>query len=97
MQEFTIKGTTGKKYAVTLFPKEICQCPSTGFFLLYCCFSIGLDAETNTKKDLQFNSRNNGRLRKNKQSGRKRPREGDLDDDLQEYPAPDSIFFFAKV
>ena len=29
MAAFVVKGLSGKNYAVTLFPKESCQCPST--------------------------------------------------------------------
>lgn len=94
MQGFMIKGTTGKKYAVTLFPKETCQCPSTGrcYHIIAARLSIGLEAEDDKKRICNLTQlRKNSRLRKNKKSGGKRPREGDLDDDLQVNPAPDSI------
>ena len=94
METFLVKGLSGTKYAVTLFPKESCQCPSTR----RCCHiqaarvSIGLDAEENKKKVVNLTQLlKNARPRKLKKSGRKRPRDEDLADDITIIPAPDSI------
>lgn len=42
---FMILGSQGKHYAVTISPKETCQCPSTGtcYHILAAKMSVGMD------------------------------------------------------
>ena len=94
MQCFLVKTSiSGKKYVVTLFPKETCQCPSTARcnHIIMARIAIALDADDRKKKDLNLDVlRKNTRPRKFKKSGRKRPFDGDLNH-IEVKPAPDAI------
>ena len=78
---FNVNGTSGTTRVVTLFPKETCSCPATGdcYHLLAVRMSLGM---TELKKELKYNLtqlRKNTKSRKDKRSGRKRPRPNDED------------------
>ena len=77
---FNVKGTSGIVRVVTLFPKASCSCPSTGdcYHILAVQRSVGVEG----KKEVQHNLsrlRANTRSRRDKKSGRKRPRPADLE------------------
>ena len=90
MGSFMVQGSRDK-YAVTLFPKEKCQCPSTGtcYHILAAKMSIGLTSnnEKNTVSLSQL--KRNSRKRVDKKGGRKKPRANDYEKDNVN-PAPDS-------
>lgn len=89
MQTFIVQGSKSDKYAVTLHPKEKCQCGSTGtcYHILAAKKSIGLDIEQKkTRVNLTQLAKNN-RKRVDKKSGRKKPSTIDYIDII---PAPDS-------
>ena len=52
MECFIVKGSDDKKYAVTLHPKEKCQCPSTTtcYHILAAKYSTGIKHEDDKKK-----------------------------------------------
>ena len=79
-------GTTGNAHAVRLFPKESCTCPSTNlcYHIIAAKLSIGMNLQDYTHKVNLSQLRRNTRSKKDKNSGRKRPRCGDYE------PAPDS-------
>ena len=87
---FTVLGTTGNSHAVQLFPKETCTCPSTGlcYHIMAVRMSIGIDQQKSLSKVNLSRLRRNARPKKDKTSGRKKPRPGDYDIK----PAPDSLF-----
>jgi len=87
---FTVEGTGGNAHCVRLFPKESCTCPATSqcYHILAARISIGLDTPNMKRKKVHLSQlRRNTRARKDKTSGRKRPRTSDYD----VVPAPDSI------
>ena len=92
MKCFVVKGSCGQKYAVTLFPKETCQCPSTRHcrHILSAMMAIGFEPgeDKNTINLTQL--RKNSRVRKDKKAGTKRGRKGDKDN-ISVIAAPDSI------
>ena len=78
---FNVKGLTGVMRVVTLFPKETCSCASTGecYHIIAAKLSVGIPLQ---QKDTEHNLsqlRRNTRCRKEKRSGRKRPRPNDVD------------------
>lgn len=87
LHTFTVIGTT-RPHVVTLFPKESCSCPSTTqcYHIMAAKMSIGQTDNTQPKTLNLSQLRKNSRSRKDKRSGRKRPRPGDCD----VLPAPDS-------
>ena len=85
---FTVVGTDRETpNLVKLFPKQTCSCPSTSecYHIIAAKLSIGLESQSEKKINLT-QLRKNIRSRKEKRSGRKRPRPGDCDIT----PAPDS-------
>ena len=88
LKVFTAKGTN-KPHAVTLFPKETRTCPSTVtcYHIIAARMSVGINDEKNPKQWNLSQLRRNARSCKEKKSGRKRPRPGDVDCG----PAPDAI------
>ena len=89
LHTFTIMGTK-RPHVVTLFPKETCSCPSTTecYHILAAKMSIGQNEQKERLRRLNLTQlRRNARSRKDKKSGRKRPRPGDMD----LLPAPDSL------
>ena len=92
MQTFVVEGSRGDKYAVTLFPKEKCQCPSTGecYHILAAKLSIGIN-ESNKMVINLTQLKRNSRKWVDKKGGNKKPRVSDYDVS-NIYPAPDSSF-----
>ena len=90
LHTFTILGSGDKPHAVRLFPNETCTCPSTTqcYHILAAKMSIGFDDDSKTpKKKINLTQlRRNARSRREKKSGRKIPRPGDID----VLPAPDA-------
>ena len=86
---FTVLGTTGNPQAVRLFPKETCTCPSASlcYHIMAVRMSIGMDQQKPLSKVNLSRLRRNARSKKDKTSGRKKPRLGDYD----VKPAPDSF------
>lgn len=86
------------QYAVTLFPKETCQCPSTNtcYHILAARLLIGIDEKETTKTINLTQLRRNSRKRRDKKSGRKQPRKLDCDQ-LNVTPAPDSTFISEQI
>ncbi|VDI35358.1 Hypothetical predicted protein [Mytilus galloprovincialis] len=87
---FMVKGTQGTNYAVTLLPKETCQCPSTThcYHIIAAKLFIGDEIDSKTKI-VNLRRLNRKNLKRNdKKSGRKKPRANDYDIDV--VPAPDS-------
>ena len=93
LRTFTILGTGDKPQAVRLFPNETCTCPSTSqcYHILAAKMSIGLDDDGKApKKKINLTQlRKNACSRREKKSGCKIPRPGDVDVDV--LPAPDAI------
>ena len=89
---FTVVGTTGNAHAVRLFPKASCTCPSTGscYHIIAAKSSIGLDVTTKSTIVNLSQLQRNTRAKKDKTSGRKKPRVGDY------FPAPDSLATLEK-
>ena len=88
LHTFTVMGNE-RPHVVTLFPKEACSCPSTTecYHIMAARMSIGQNEQRERLRRLNLTQlRRNTRSRKDKKSGRKRPRPGDLDI----LPAPDS-------
>lgn len=74
-------GTGNKAHAVRLFPAESCTCPSTThcYHILAAKLSIGLEGKQQQKMVNLTQLRRNTRQKRNKKSGRKKPRAGDYD------------------
>lgn len=92
-KSFVVEGTKGDKYAVTLHPKESCQCGALGtcWHIIAAKLSIG-DEDGKEKKVYNLTQlRRNHRKKPNKKAGKKKPRP--CDDDFEETiinVAPDS-------
>ena len=86
---FSVLGTTGNPQAVRLFPKETCTCPSTNlcYHIIAVGKSIGMDQQKPMSKVNLSRLCRNARPKKDKTSGREKPRLGDYDIK----PAPDSL------
>ena len=80
-------GTAGNAHAVRLYPKESCTCPSTGlcYHIMAVKLSIGMNVSPESRTVNLTQLRRNTRGRKDKTSGRKKPRISDY------VPAPDSL------
>ena len=89
---FTVLGTTGNPNVIRLFPKESCSCPSTGrcYHIMAVRMSVGLDTTCCKRKINLSQLRRNTRSRRDKTSGRKRPRI----EDSEVIAAPDSLSSF---
>ena len=81
---FNVKGTSGVTRVVTIFPKESCSCPSTSscYHILAVKLSLGAHSEKPSTRNLT-RLRSNMWSKKDKKSGRKRPRAKDLDPEDQ--------------
>ena len=92
MGAFLVEGSKGDKYAVSLFPKETCQCPSTGecYHILAAKMSVGMPVSNQNKVINLTQLKRNSRRRVDKKGGRKQPRKNDLDVSTI-LPAPDSM------
>ena len=77
---FNVKGTSGVTRVVTMFPKQSCSCPSTSgcYHIQAVKLSLGIQSEKPSTRNLTH-LRSNTRSRRDKRSGRKRPRVKDLD------------------
>ena len=82
---FNVKGLSGVTRVVTLFPKETCSCPSTGlcYHIAAAKLGVGMPVSENKIHHSLSQLRRNTRSRKDKKSGRKRPRPNDIETDLQ--------------
>ena len=80
LKVFTVMGTS-HPHAVTLFPRETCTCPSTTscYHILAPKMSIGMNIEKILSRWNLTEFHRKARCRKEKKSGRKRPRPGDYD------------------
>ena len=80
MGVFVVEGSKGDKYAVTLFPKESCGCPSTGecYHILAAKMSVGMPGRNQNKVINLTQLKRNSRKRVDKKGGRKQPRKNDL-------------------
>ena len=80
---FNVKGSLGVTRVVTVFPRESCSCPSTSdcYHIAAVKISLGVQlAEKPTTRNLT-QLRRNTRSKKDKRSGRKRPRANDVEDE----------------
>ena len=81
LKVFTVAGS--KDFYVTkLHPKESCTCPAKKdcYHILAAKISIGMNVEPKKPAHLNLTQlRRNNRSKKEKKSGRKRPREGDIE------------------
>ena len=80
-----VKGTTGTPRVVTLFPKATCSCPSANncYHTMAVKMTLGIE-DVSQKHNVSLTQlRRNTRSRKDKKSGRKKPRVADAD---SEYP-----------
>ena len=79
MGAFMVDGSRGEKYSVTLFPKEKCQCPSTGkcYHILVAKLSIGMPEASKSRVINMTQLKRNSRKRVDKKSGRKQSRLND--------------------
>lgn len=76
---FNVKGTSGTTRVVTIFPKESCSCPSKSgcYHIMAVKMSVGVElVDKPTTRNLT-QLRKNTRSKKDKRSGRKRPRAAD--------------------
>ena len=78
---FNVKGESGITRVVTVFPRETCSCPSSGgcYHIQAVKLSLGLKDEKKPSTRSLTKLRKNTRSRKDKRSGRKRPRVEDVD------------------
>ena len=78
---FNVKGESGITRVVTVFPRETCSCPSSGgcYHIHAVKLSLGLEDEKKPSTRSLTKLRKNTRSRKDKRSGRKRPRVEDVD------------------
>lgn len=94
-QSFVVEGSKGDKYAVTLAPKEVCQCPSVGtcYHILAAKMSVGLETKSEKMVYNMTLLTKNTRKKPNKYAGKKAPRPIDKLDANESVinPAPDSI------
>ena len=93
MGTFMVEGSRGEKYAVSLFTRDKCQCPSTGecYHILAAKMSVGISGDTKNKVMSLTQLKRNSRKRADKKGGRKRPR---INDDISVIlPAPDASIF----
>ena len=76
---FNVKGSSGNTRVVTIFPQESCSCPSKSgcYHIMAVKMSIGVDLVDKPSTRNLTQLRKNTRSRKDKRSGRKRPRAAD--------------------
>ena len=81
MHIFNVQGSHDVR-VVSLYPKEKCSCPATGlcYHILGVKLSLGAKETSTSNKERNFTQlRKNTRLKKDKKSGRKRPRANDIE------------------
>ena len=78
---FNVKGLSGVTRVVTLFPRTSCSCPSTGecYHILAAKMSVGMSVSSKPTTTNLTQLRKNSRSRKDKRSGRKKPRPNDVE------------------
>ena len=76
---FNVKGESGATRVVTLFPKASCSCPSMNecYHIMTARMFLGMAVPTKQTKRNLSQLRKNTRTRREKKSGRKRPRPND--------------------
>ena len=97
MGSFMVKGSCGERYAISLFPKERCQCPSTGqcYHIIAAKMSIGMPDVAGKRVINLTQLKRNSRKRLDKEGGRKRPRTNDEISVI--LPAPDASLLETSV
>ena len=80
LKVFTVAGSTGN-YVTTLFLKETCTCPAKKdcYHILAAKLSIGMNMEAKKPAYLNLTQLCRNSCSKKRKSGRKRPREGDVE------------------
>ena len=81
MHIFNVQGSHDVR-VVSLYPKEKCSCPATGlcYHILGVKLSLGAKETSTSNKERNFTQLpKNTRLKKDKKSGRKRPRANDIE------------------
>ena len=78
---FNVKGTSGVTRVVTLFPHETCSCPSAGacYHIIAVKLSVGIEVADKPSSKSLTKLRKCTQTKKDKRSGRKRPRVNDID------------------
>ena len=78
---FNVKGISGVTRVVTLFPRPSCSCPSTGecYHILATKLIMGMSVSTKPARRNLTQLRRNTRSKKDKKSGRKKPRPKDVE------------------
>ena len=90
MNAFMVCGLKDKKYTVTLFPKEECQCPATGtcYHIIAAKLSIGIkNTEKKEERKLISLMRYKNRPKTQRRIGTKKQKPSDFENII---PAPDS-------
>ena len=93
---FNVLGSGDRPYVVRLFPRETCSCPSSGscYHIIAVKMSIGSNTDAKQVRRLNLTMlRKKTRSRKDKTSGRKRPRKADTESNpkkRQKRESPDS-------
>lgn len=82
---FNVKGLSGVTRVVTLFPRPSCSCPSTGecYHILAAKLIMGMSVSTKPTRRNLTQLRRNTRSKKDKKSGRKKPRAKDVEPEGQ--------------
>ena len=87
---FNVKGLSGVTRVVTLFPRPSCSCPScscpsTGecYHILAAKLIMGMSVSTKPTRRNLTQLRRNTRSKKDKKSGRKKPRAKDIEPEAQ--------------
>lgn len=82
---FNVKGLSGVTRVVTLFPRPSCSCPSTGecYHILAAKLIMGMSVSTKPTRKNLTQLRRNTRSKKDKKSGRKKPRAKDVEPEGQ--------------
>ena len=84
---FNVLGSGDRPCVVRLFPKVLCSCPSTGLCYHIVAVKISIGSEMKVSQIQKLNLtlfRKRCKSRKDKTSGRKRPREKDIDSNPSE-------------
>lgn len=81
LRVWNVKGTSGTPRVVTLYPKESCSCPSTSncYHIIAVKMALGQNNFSEQKHITLTQLRKRSKSKKDKKSGKKKPREGDID------------------
>ena len=90
MATFVVEGSNTRKYAVTLHPQEMCNCPATTtcYHIIAARMAVGNNEGTKKGKINLTELRRNVRKTKETKSGQKKPRKCDVVKEV--IPAKDS-------